>query len=376
MVRHVPLLRAPRKAADVTNIFQAPGIFGSDTELARGPSETVSSVEAIPHQNVDRTGDRGPAPTRSRPCVVVLESAALPIPSPTATVDLSTNSGPTDRLDAELWVAARLPAPRTAAELGAVLSRHRPTAVLCKQSLDSIDAWFMSTCRTHGVDILVLAHPVYGLLGPVRLRRYGGLPWLRLRPSAGRSVDEIVKRGMDLALVLLTAPLSVPLMLLIMLAVSFGGRPLYLQKRVGAGGRPFRMVKFRTMRVDAERETGPAFAGANDARVTRTGRVLRRYRLDELPQLYNVLRGQMSLVGPRPERPEFVAELSRLPHYDLRHVIRPGLTGIAQLTGGYAATAEEKLRCDLLYLHCRSVRSDLVLLILTVAELFRGFPRG
>jgi lipopolysaccharide/colanic/teichoic acid biosynthesis glycosyltransferase len=84
----------------------------------------------------------------------------------------------------------------------------------------------------------------------------------------------------------------------------------------------------------------------------------------------------MSLVGPRPERPEFVAELRRLPHYDLRHLIRPGMTGVAQLTGGYAATAEEKLRCDLLYLHCRSMRFDLMLLVVTIVELFRGFPRG
>jgi lipopolysaccharide/colanic/teichoic acid biosynthesis glycosyltransferase len=136
------------------------------------------------------------------------------------------------------------------------------------------------------------------------------------------------------------------------------------------------MVKFRTMRVDAERESGPALAHPGDERVTRVGRFLRRLRLDELPQLWNVVCGHMSLVGPRPERPEFVAELRRLPHYELRHLIRPGLTGIAQLTGGYAATAEEKLRCDLLYLHSRSLRSDLMLLLLTVVELCRGFPRG
>jgi lipopolysaccharide/colanic/teichoic acid biosynthesis glycosyltransferase len=172
-------------------------------------------------------------------------------------------------------------------------------------------------------------------------------------------------------------PLLIPVMILITLAVCVSGPPLYRQERVGAGGRQFKMVKFRTMRVDAERTTGPALATAGDKRVTRVGRVLRRFRLDELPQLWNVVRGQMSLVGPRPERPEFVAELRvQLPDYDLRHLLRPGMTGIAQLTGGYAATAAEKLRCDLLYLHCRSLRFDLKLLVLTVIDLLRGFPRG
>ena len=165
-------------------------------------------------------------------------------------------------------------------------------------------------------------------------------------------------------------------MLLILLLVCCSGRPLYFQDRVGAGGRPFRMIKFRTMRVHAEAQTGPTLSGAGDPRITRAGRFLRKYRLDELPQLLNVLIGTMSLVGPRPERPEFVAELLKLPDYQLRLLIRPGMTGIAQLTGGYAATPEEKLRCDLLYLHSQSARSDLRLLGLTAVELLRGFPRG
>jgi lipopolysaccharide/colanic/teichoic acid biosynthesis glycosyltransferase len=352
----------------VSNISNAPGLHGSGTGVVNSPPDMLL-VDDIPEQSAepDRSARRGPKrppprPRRRGPCVLVLEP--------------STMVGPPDRLDAELEVAARLPVPRTAVELDDLLLRYRPWSVLVKHSLDSIDEWFMATCRAHRVEILVLALPVYGLLGPVRLRRYGGLPWLRLRPRGGRSASELTKRGMDLTLILLTAPLSVPLMLLVLVAATPGGPPLYMQQRVGADGRPFRMVKFRTMRVNAERETGPAFAGVNDARVTPVGRVLRRYRIDELPQLWNVLRGHMSLVGPRPERPEFVAELCRLPHYELRHIIRPGITGIAQLTGGYAATAEEKLRCDLLYLHCRSLRSDLLLLVLTVAELFRGFPRG
>ena len=139
------------------------------------------------------------------------------------------------------------------------------------------------------------------------------------------------------------------------------------------------MIKFRTMRVDAERETGPVLSGEGDLRVTRVGRYLRRYRLDELPQVWNVLRGDMTLVGPRPERPEFVEEfreLPHIPHYDLRHLIRPGLTGIRQLTGGYTSTVEETLRCDLLYVSTQSLRLDLKLLALTFIDMLGGFPRG
>jgi lipopolysaccharide/colanic/teichoic acid biosynthesis glycosyltransferase len=281
-----------------------------------------------------------------------------------------------DRLDDELVVSARLVVPLRATDLRDVLLRHRPRALLCKVPLDRIDSHVATTCRAHGVEVYVLAEPNYGLLRPTRLWRFGGQPWLRLASRSSRSLHPRAKRALDLALVVATAPVSLSLMLVILLAASFGGPPFYVQRRVGAGGREFPMLKFRTMRVNAERDTGPALATAGDQRVTAVGRVLRRYRLDELPQLLNVLCGHMSLVGPRPERPEFVAQLGELPNYDQRHCIRPGMTGIAQLTGGYAATAEEKLRCDLLYVNSRSLRADVALLLLTAIELFRGFPRG
>ncbi|WFE21870.1 sugar transferase [Solwaraspora sp. WMMD937] len=257
-----------------------------------------------------------------------------------------------------------------------MLAQYQPKLLLLKHSLDAADVRLIAACRAYRVPILVLARPVYGLLRPARLRRYGGLPWFQLRSGPLTTADMWAKRGLDLILILLAAPLLVPLLLLAGAAVAVTGPPLYVQTRVGAGGRLFRLVKFRTMHVDAESATGPTLAAADDDRITRLGRLLRRTRLDELPQLWNVVRGEMSLVGPRPERPEFVGELCRLQHYHLRHLIRPGLTGIAQLTGGYAATAEDKLRCDLLYLHCRSLRLDLGLLLLTIVELCRGFPRG
>lgn len=281
-----------------------------------------------------------------------------------------------DRLDEEFDVAVRLPVPACAEELARVLARVRPRLLLLKHSLESIDDRIITSCMRAGVEIMVLARPVYGLLRAPAMARFGGLPWIRLGSSAGRPRGERLKRLFDLSVTVLSAAVVIPLIAVIAAVVAFTGPPFYLQQRVGAGGRLFRVVKFRTMRVGAEQATGPVLALPDDERITRLGRWLRRSRLDELPQLWNVLRGEMSLVGPRPERPEFIAGFTRLPGYDLRHLIRPGLTGIAQLTGGYAATVEEKLRCDLLYLNCRSMRVDLTLLLLTLFELFRGFPRG
>ena len=281
-----------------------------------------------------------------------------------------------DRLDRELDVRARVPPPSSSRQLARLLLAHRPQLLLFKHSLNELPASFLAVCSAYDVEVYMLADPVYGIFKPVRVWRFGGLPWLQIRRRNGRLAHERLKRLVDLALVTLSSPIWLPLMVLIALAVSANGPPLYFQDRIGAGGQPFRMVKFRSMRPDAEAETGPVLAGPEDQRITRVGALLRRLRFDELPQIWNVLCGHMSLVGPRPERPEFVAELRNLPDYDLRHLIRPGLTGIAQLTGGYAATAEEKLRCDLLYVNGRTLRSDLVLLAMTVLELFRGFPRG
>jgi lipopolysaccharide/colanic/teichoic acid biosynthesis glycosyltransferase len=292
-----------------------------------------------------------------------------------AVVDSATHPA-ADRLDEEFEVVMRLSSPLKVEQLDALLLLCRPKMVLMKEPLDSVDPRLMAACLTRQVDLLVLARPTYGLLRPARLRRVGGLLWVHVRWPSGPPACGRVKRCLDVGLVLASLPVLLPVLLLILAAVRVQGPALYFQDRVGEGGRLFRIVKFRTMRTNAEHGLGPQMATPNDGRVTAIGRTLRRSRLDELPQLWNVLRGEMSLVGPRPERPEFVDGFRALPHYDLRHLIRPGLTGVAQLTGGYAATAEEKLRYDLLYLSHRSLRFDLTLLVLTLADMVRGFPRG
>jgi sugar transferase (PEP-CTERM system associated) len=195
----------------------------------------------------------------------------------------------------------------------------------------------------------------------------------RLNPSflmARRFISTVV----SLAGLLLVLPL-LPLMALAVKLTS-PGPVLYRQKRVGRYGVLFDCYKFRTMRADAEAEAGPTWAGDDDPRTTLVGRVLRRTRLDEIPQLWNVLRGDMGFVGPRPERPEFVEWLSReIPYYHLRHIIRPGLTGWAQVRYQYGASLEEskeKLRYDLYYIKNISLSLDLLIVLHTIKIVLLG----
>jgi lipopolysaccharide/colanic/teichoic acid biosynthesis glycosyltransferase len=152
---------------------------------------------------------------------------------------------------------------------------------------------------------------------------------------------------------------------------------MYKQRRVGRGGRVFELLKFRSMTVDAEKASGPLWASREgDERVTRTGRIIRRFRIDELPQLINVLRGEMSIVGPRPERPEFVDKLNReVPLFDYRHCMQPGLTGWAQLNFPYGASVEdasEKLKYDLFYIKNTSLVLDMFILMQTLEVVIWG----
>ncbi|MEP7116482.1 MAG: TIGR03013 family XrtA/PEP-CTERM system glycosyltransferase, partial [Acidobacteriota bacterium] len=190
---------------------------------------------------------------------------------------------------------------------------------------------------------------------------------------------EAIKRLSDIVFASVGLLLASPLLLAVWIAQRFGspGPATYNQIRVGKDGSPFTIHKFRSMRVDAEVASGAVWAQQNDPRVTKLGRFLRRTRLDELPQLWNVLRGDMSFVGPRPERPEFIAELSRkIPFYGQRHVVRPGLTGWAQVRHRYGSSvgdSQEKLQYDLFYIKHMSFAFDLYIVLETVKTvLVRG----
>ena len=183
------------------------------------------------------------------------------------------------------------------------------------------------------------------------------------------------KRPFDLLLTALVAVAAVPVALAAAVAIRLedGGPALYRQRRLGRGGRGFEMWKFRTMRVDAERRSGPVLAAERDPRTTRVGALLRRFHVDELPQLVNVLRNEMSLVGPRPERPELAARIARdLPAFGSRLAVRPGIAGLGQARGGYFASPRSKLRYDRLYMRRMGPLVDLWILALCVRRTVLG----
>ncbi len=187
-----------------------------------------------------------------------------------------------------------------------------------------------------------------------------------------------VRRSFSFAIAAMGLLVLLPLVPLIALAVKIdsSGSVFYRQSRVGMRGRLFTCYKFRTMRADAEADTGATWAADDDPRITRVGRWLRRLRLDEIPQMWNVLRGDMSFVGPRPERPEFVKQLSEdIPYYNLRHIVRPGITGWAQIRYKYANTLEDarqKLQYDLFYIKNISFGLDFWILVHTLKVIFLG----
>jgi sugar transferase (PEP-CTERM system associated) len=208
----------------------------------------------------------------------------------------------------------------------------------------------------------------------------GKIPLENLKPSwmvfnAGFTVSRemlLEKRILSIVISSILLVLLSPIILLMMILIRLDskGPIFYRQERVGQGGKTFMLNKFRSMYQNAETETGPVWCCAGDPRITRLGRLMRRTRLDELPQLWNVLRGDMNFVGPRPERPHFVQQLSEsIPYYPLRHVVKPGLTGWAQINYGYANSLEhtvEKLQYDLFYIKNMSIILDALIVLETV----------
>ncbi|TMH57046.1 MAG: TIGR03013 family PEP-CTERM/XrtA system glycosyltransferase, partial [Betaproteobacteria bacterium] len=187
-----------------------------------------------------------------------------------------------------------------------------------------------------------------------------------------------MKRGFDIIVTAVLLPITLPIMIVMAFLISLdGGAPIiYRQERVGYRGQRFTLLKFRSMTKDAEKDGQAFWASINDARITTVGRFMRRTRIDELPQLINVLRGEMSFVGPRPERPPFVATLTeKIPFYAIRHSVKPGLTGWAQVRYTYGGNIEEsvkKLEYDLYYVKNNSLLLDLLILLRTVRVVLLG----
>lgn len=235
-------------------------------------------------------------------------------------------------------------------------------------------------CRVSGVQIDDAPSFYEQLTGKILLSDLRP-SWLVFSPgfSRPRRLMRASKRVFEFVSASVLLVLTAPLLALVALAIRLDSRGpvLYRQPRVGERGRVFNLYKLRTMRVDAEAATGPVWATAQrDARVTRLGRLLRKLRLDELPQLVNVVRGEMSFVGPRPERPHFVEQLRKvIPYYDQRHSTRPGITGWAQVKFGYGSTIEDserKLQFDLYYIKNMSLLLDLAIVVDTFKVMVVG----
>jgi exopolysaccharide biosynthesis polyprenyl glycosylphosphotransferase len=233
----------------------------------------------------------------------------------------------------------------------------------------------VGACQREGVSIRVFPDVFQLLAGEVQIGDLDGMPLLSMRDVALRGWRLTLKRALDLtvsaAVLVLTAPLLALTALAIM--VDSPGPAFFVQERVGLDGRPFPMLKFRSMRKDAEEDSGAVWAVRDDPRVTRLGAFLRRTSLDEMPQFINVLLGHMSIVGPRPERPEFVAQFrDAVPRYMERHLERAGITGWAQVNGLRGDTSiEERTKYDLYYVENWSLLLDLKIIAKTLLQIVR-----
>lgn len=233
-------------------------------------------------------------------------------------------------------------------------------------------------CKIQGIVVSDLATHFERRLGQIRID-YVNAGWLIFGDGFTQGLLRgAVKRVFDLAMALVLLTVSAPVMLLTMALIRLGGRgPIfYTQPRVGLNGEHFHVIKFRSMKTDAEKDGKPRWAQADDDRITRVGKIIRKFRIDELPQLFNVLRGEMSMVGPRPERPFFVDKLvDDIPYYSVRHSVKPGLTGWAQVRYHYGATiddSQQKLQFDLYYVKNHTLFLDMLIMLETVAVVLTG----
>ena len=264
------------------------------------------------------------------------------------------------------------------AEVEQLLLESQADQVVLTLAFEDLDrvAAVAETLGPHHVDVFLVPDMYRIHVSRMRLKEIAGLPFISVRDVGLSGMDRIVKRSFDILFSFSALLLLSPLLLILALIVKLGSRGpvLYRQERLGRDNRPFYMLKFRTMKVDAEGDSGPVWTVEDDPRRTATGSFLRRFSLDELPQLLNVLRGDMSMVGPRPERAHFAAEFEeKVPRYLERHRVRSGLTGWAQVHGLRGNTPiEDRTIYDLHYVENWSLGLDLRILLRTVKSVVQG----
>jgi sugar transferase (PEP-CTERM system associated) len=271
-----------------------------------------------------------------------------------------------------------LPAGRSLLETARALDADEIIVAVRERRGGTLPLSELLDCKLSGIKVLDLSCFFERVRGQVRLDSLRA-SWLIYGEGFRQgTLRTMIKRAFDLAAALALLVLASPIMLLAVLAIALedGFPVLYKQERVGQGGRVFKVIKFRSMWRDAEKDGKPRWASANDNRVTRVGRIMRKTRIDELPQLFNVLMGHMSMVGPRPERPFFVDQLTNeIPFYAVRHSLKPGVTGWAQVRYQYGASVDDavqKLQYDLYYVKNHTLVLDMMVLAETVRVVLTG----
>ncbi len=236
----------------------------------------------------------------------------------------------------------------------------------------------ISKCENKNVSLKIVPDLYDILSGQARTMQIYGVPLIDIMPQLMPEWEKKLKRLIDVLSALLILLLTLPLSVIIAIAIKLDskGDIFFKQERCGLNGKIFKMIKFRSMKQDAEKTTGPVWSQKNDPRITRVGKILRKFRLDEIPQMINVLLGDMSLVGPRPERPYFTEKFAKeIPYYNRRLKVRPGVTGWAQVKHKYDESIEDvkvKLRYDLFYIENMSLRMDFKIMFRTVFVMLFG----
>ncbi len=265
-------------------------------------------------------------------------------------------------------------------ELPEIIDRLNVKDVLI--ALDSAEHETMleviSACNSHAVSMKIIPDLYDIISGQARTNQIYGFPLIEIMPEIMHPWERVVKRGIDIAVSSLILTIGLPIWFIVAVAVRLDskGSVFYTQERVGKDEKHFNIIKFRSMYQDAESGSGPVWADKRDPRVTGAGKILRKSRIDEVPQLINVLKGEMSLVGPRPERPYFVEQLAQeIPLYKRRLKVRPGITGWAQVKHKYDESIDDvrkKLQYDLFYIENISLRMDFKILLNTIVVIFAG----
>ena len=246
-------------------------------------------------------------------------------------------------------------------------------AIICPEMRHRYKVQIINYCHENGKEVLLIPNTYEVFCAGAVLDKIDDIPVFRPQSLYPSLEVRTLKRLLDIVVAGIGFVCALPFMLITAIAIKIGdpGPILYSQIRTGRYGQEFRVYKFRTMKVDAEKYTGPMLAQENDPRITKLGKFLRAVRLDELPQIWNVLIGDMSIVGPRPERPFFVEQFTKeMPEYAYRHNVKPGITGMAQVYGKYNTTPFDKLVYDLMYIEKCNILTDLAIIIQTVKVLF------